>query len=259
MRHEFPLTKANRIKLARAFKHVPRVDMSIDCVLEGQMGSARVDDEANPTALKIEIGPFFYFAGDPASPGGHAMLEEIIPYTLFMPSSPGWVEAAKKMYGDRLAGFERYSFSSAGISVEHLDRLGQASPFGEDVRQMDLAFAARMWGQDHFVDLSVFDSVEDFIQRGIGFYIERNGTIVGAAYSSLVCGRGIEVSIFVSEHHRRQGMATILASRLLQWSIENNAEANWDAANAESCKLAAKLGYVQTGTYQAHYLKKSDG
>ena len=252
---EYPLTKANRIRLARAFKYVPRVDLSIECAIEGQMGQAFVDDLQEPTVFKIQVGPFFYFAGDATGPGGRAMLENIVPYTLFMPSLPGWIEAGKTMYGGRLVGLDRCSFSSGHISAEHLDHLCQISAFRKDVRQMDLPFTAQLWGQDHFVDLSDFDSAEDFVQRGIGFYSEKHGTVVGAAYSSLVCSRGIEVSVFVLEDYRRQGIATILASRLLKWCIENNAQANWDAANLESCKLAEKLGYIQTGEYQAHYLK----
>ena len=252
---EYPLTKANRIRLARAFKHVPRVDLSIECILEGQMCRAFVDDVLHPTAFKIEVGPFFYFAGDATSSGGHTMLENVAPYTLFMPSSPGWIEAAKGMYGERLVSFNRYSFSSEHISSEHLDHLCQVSAFRGEVRRMDLPFAAQLWGQDQFVDLSDFDSPEDFVQRGIGFYLEKNGTVVGAAYSSLVSSKGIEVSLFVQEDYRRQGIATILGSRLLKWCIENNAEANWDAANPESCKLAEKLGYIHTGEYQAYYLK----
>jgi GNAT superfamily N-acetyltransferase len=255
MMTEYLLTKANRIRLARAFKHVPRADLSIECAIEAQMGKAFVDDLEEPTAFRIQVGPFFYFAGDVAGRGGRAMLENITPYTLFMPSAPGWIEAAKTMYGERLIRFDRYSFSSKHVSAEHLDHLCQASTFREDVRQMDLPFATRFWGQDHFVDLSDFGSAEDFVQRGIGFYLKKRDMVVGAAYSSLVCSRGIEVSLFVMEDYRRQGIATILASRLLRWCIENNAEANWDAANPESCKLAEKLGYVQTGTYQAYYLE----
>lgn len=252
---EYPLTRAHRIRLARAFKHVPRVDFSIECAVEGQMGEAFVDDVQHPTAFKIQVGPFFYFAGDVTSSGGHTMLENIAPYTLFMPSSPGWVQAAKGMYGERLVGFRRFSFSSEHISSEHLDHLCQVSAFRGKTRQMDWAFAVRLWGQDHFVDLSDFDSPEDFAQRGIGFYLEKNGTVVGAAYSSLVCNKGIEVSLFVLEEYRRQGIANILAGRLLNWCIANNADANWDAANPESCKLADKLGYIQRGEYQAHYLE----
>jgi len=252
---EYPLTKANRIRLARAFKHVPRVDLSIECILEGQMGIAFVDDVQHPIAFKIEVGPFFYFAGDATSSGGHTMLKKVAPYTLFMPSSPGWIKAAKGMYGERLVGFSRYSFSSEHISAEHLDHLSRISAFKDEVRRMDQEFATKLWGQDHFVDLSDFDSPVDFVKRGIGFYLQKNSTVVGAVYSSLVCSKGIEVSLFVLEDYRRQGIATILASHLLKWCIANNVDANWDAANPESCKLAEKLGYIQRGEYQAYYLE----
>ena len=253
---EYPLTKANRIRLARAFKHVPRVDLSIECILEGQMGRAFVDDVQHPAAFKIEVGPFFYFAGDATSSGAYTMLENIVPYTLFMPSSPGWIRAAKEMYDKRLIGFNRYSFSSQQISYEHLDHFCQILAFRGKVRQMDLAFAVKLWEQDHFIDLSDFDSPEDFVQRGIGFYLENSGTVIGAAYSSLVCSKGIEVSLFVLEDYRRQGIATILASRLLKWCLSNNVDANWDAANPESCRLAEKLGYIRRGEYQAQYIER---
>jgi GNAT superfamily N-acetyltransferase len=183
------------------------------------------------------------------------MLKKVTPYTLFMPSSTGWIKAAKGMYGERLVGFSRYSFSSEHISAEHLDHLSRISAFKDEVTRMDQEFATKLWGQDHFVNLSDFDSPEDFVQRGIEFYLQKNSTVVGAVCSSLVCSKGIEVSLFVLEDYRRQGIATILASHLLEWCIANNVDTNWDAANPESCKLAEKLGYIQRGEYQAHYLE----
>jgi RimJ/RimL family protein N-acetyltransferase len=252
---EYPLTKANRIILARAFRNVPRVDISIDCVLEDQMGQAHVDNLQNPSVYKIQIGPFFYFAGDPSSEGGGEMLQNIKPYTLFMPSSAGWLEAGMKMYGDRLIAFDRYSFSSEHLSPEHLQRLCQDPKSGKDVKRMDLELITQVWGKDHFIDVSDFESPSDFIERGIGYTLERNGEIIGAAYSSLVCSKGIEVSIFIADDYRRQGIATTLAAHLVKWCLEKDMDAHWDAANPESCKLAEKLGYIPTGKYQAFYLE----
>lgn len=250
----YPLTQANRIRLARVFNDVPRVDLSIECAIEGQMGRAFVDDLEAPTAYKIEVGPFFYLAGDVTGPGGRAMLESVVPYTLWMPSGPGWIEAGRALYGARLIGLTRYSLSPERLSAAHLEQLCTASAFGGEVQQMDLPFAARFWGQDHWVDLSDFDSAEDFAQRGIGFYLEKRGRVVGAAYSSLVCSRGIEISLFVDEDYRRQGIATVLAGRLLLWCLAHRAEPHWDAANPESTKLAQKLGYVPAGAYPAYYV-----
>ncbi len=39
---EFPLTKSKRVRLVQAFRNVPRLEMSIDCVIEGQMVGADV-------------------------------------------------------------------------------------------------------------------------------------------------------------------------------------------------------------------------
>ncbi len=39
---EFPLTKSNRFRLVQAFRNVPRLEMSIEPVIEGQMLGADV-------------------------------------------------------------------------------------------------------------------------------------------------------------------------------------------------------------------------
>ena len=71
---------------------------------------------------------------------------------------------------------------------------------------MDQEFALQLWGKDHFIDFSDFDSAEDFVERGLGFYLDESGRIMGAIYSSLVCSIGMEVSLFVVNDYRRQGV-----------------------------------------------------
>lgn len=250
---EYPLTKVNRINLAKAFRNAPRVDISIECVLEAYMGKAFVDNAETPSAFKILVGPFFYLAGDAFGEGGQVMLKDIKPYNLFMSSSPGWVEECRRLYGERLVAFERYSFSSERLSLENVQQFCRKSV--HDIKQMDIALLERVQGHDHFIDISDFDSPSDFMERGIGYYAEKNGEVIGAAYSSLVCNQGIEISLFVLDDHRRQGIATALSANLVRWCLENNMDAHWDAANLESCRLAEKLGYVSLGKYQAFYLK----
>lgn len=252
---EYPLTKANRIRLAQAFRDVPRVDISIECVLEDQMGFAYVDDAKLPSAYMIRIGPFHYFAGDVNGEGAQEMIRQFPPYNLFMSASVGWAEAFKQAYGERFFKIERYSFSSSNLSLKHAAELCQASKFAGDVMRMDATLLERLKGQDHFIDVSDFESPADFEERGIGFYIEQDGKVIGAAYSSLVCSTGIEVSLFVEEAYRRQGAATVLSANLIRRCLEHSMDAHWDAANPESCSLAEKLGYTATGSYQAYFLK----
>jgi GNAT superfamily N-acetyltransferase len=87
----------------------------------------------------------------------------------------------------------------------------------------------------------------------MGFAVMDGDEILGAAYSSLVCSKGIEVSIYVEKKYRRQGVARALGSRLLLECLRRNLRPNWDAANPESCRLALKLGYVFTEFYEAYF------
>lgn len=252
----YPLSKSNRIQLARAFCHHKRVDMGIPCAIEGQMGKAFVNDLHEPSVFKIMQGPFCYFAGDPQTAGGLAMLRDLEPYNILMPSPPEWAETAKRIYGNRLVRFTRTSFAVDRLSIEELDDLFIRSPHAEEIRRIDPGTAEQLWdASESIVDIDQFDSAEDFAERGIGYALSLNGVMVGAAYSSLVCSIGIEVSIFVSPGHRRQGIATALACALLTYCLTHNMVPNWDAANPESVRLAEKLGYVQTETYDAYFLK----
>ncbi len=254
MDYELSLTKTNRIRLARAFQKVKRVDYSIDCVIEGQMGQAFVDCPDDPQAYRISIGPFWYFAGDARSTGGARMMKSLPPYCFLMPSAPGWLEAARDCFGDGLKPFDRYSFSSAGLSEVHLLSILKASGRQDGVLLLDAALANRLLSQpESYFELLDYESVEDFLKRGLGYVYVENDQILGAAYSQLVCSDGIEVSIYVEELARRRGIATALASRLLLECLQLNANPHWDAANPESCKLAQKLGYVFTESYVAYY------
>jgi len=257
MERELKLTKANRIRLARAFRRCKRVDLSIDCAIEGQMGKAFTDDFENPTAFCIQVGPFWYLAGDARSSGGLEMIKDLPAYRLLMPSAGEWIEVAKEIHDERLVPFPRFSFSSENLSLKHLDGLLDDSPHKDAIRRIDSAILTQLTGEpDSVVDIADFDSAEDFLKRGVGFSLMDSQSVKAVAYSSLVCSKGIEVSIFVFPEHRRNGMATALACKLLKWSLEYDMDPHWDAANKESCKLAEKLGYVQTGTYVAYYLRE---
>jgi hypothetical protein len=117
------LTKANRLVLAQAFRENPKVDYLIECVVEGQMGRAYVDSLEEPRAFRIEVGPFWYFAGEAHAPEARGMIECMPAYTILMPSPPAWMELANQVFGSWLLPLTRYSFSTVSLSEAYLQRL----------------------------------------------------------------------------------------------------------------------------------------
>lgn len=249
----YPLTRQNRLRLARAFAAVPRVDISIECALEDQMGAAFVDSANNPQFYMIEQDQFFcYLAGQLTTDAGHDFLKGIPNGRFLMAGSLGWEAAAQTVFGERIVPVKRYRYSSSSLSFDHLKTLASSNPHTPNIRRVDAALAAT---DNPFLSTGAFESAADFEQRGIGFCLLNDATMLGVAYSSLVCSNAIEVSIVVDPHHQRQGIATALSCQLLLWCLERQNAPHWDAANEESCKLAEKLGYQKDGEYLAYYLK----
>ena len=146
------LTKANRLKVARAFRLNKRVDFSIECAIEGQLGTVLVDDATQPTAYCIRVGPFGYFAGDARHAGGRLLMQGFPAYRLLMPSPLEWLASAQDVFGEHLKSLPRYSFSSAPLSSEHLTRLLEGSPFRECIipLSVDLAQQATEQPESHW-------------------------------------------------------------------------------------------------------------
>jgi GNAT superfamily N-acetyltransferase len=245
-----------RARLAELFRHVPRVDCGIDAVLEGPAGRALVDDPTRPQAAALTVGPFWYLAGNAALAAAPALLDWIPPYSLIMPSGPGWETLADEHLGDRLEPTQRVSFAPDGLAPAHLDALVAASPDRERLQPLDAARVAALAGRpDGWLDLDGFMSPADFAARGFGYAVIDGEAVLGAAWTSLAWSRGIEVSVFVEPRHRRHGVATVVAAALVRDSLARGLRPSWDAANPESCRLAERLGYVHTGTYLARFLR----
>ncbi|MEW6411891.1 MAG: GNAT family N-acetyltransferase [Candidatus Zixiibacteriota bacterium] len=253
--HPFELSKSNRDLLARAFKNVTRVDIAIDSVIDGQMGEAFTDNLINPTVFMLRIGPFCYFAGSVHGEGGEAMIRNLPVHSLIMTCPSDWVETAMKIHGSKLRRFPRYSFSSCTLTMRHIKGLLDKSPFRSRIVSIDRDLLVRISTEpDHFLDISTYDSIDDFLNRGMGYCLTDGNTLCGVAYASLISHAAIEVSIYVVPDYRTKGVATALACALIKECLENNREPHWDAANVESCTLAEKLGYTASGTYDAFYL-----
>jgi GNAT superfamily N-acetyltransferase len=252
---EFIPTQTNLAIVARVFSDNPRVDLSYDCYLETTAGRVMVDDAQNPTAFRLEQGPFWYYAGTTTGAAAKQLIKEMPPYTFLMPSPYEWIELAKSIFGRNLTQNQRFSFSGDQLSKSHLESVLEHSRFTGELQRIDTAMAQKFIEEKVYLfDIPGFKSATDFYERGLGYCLFVRGRVVAGAYSAQACSKGIEVSIYVEDRHRQRGIATALAARLVLDCMQRGWVAHWDAANPESCKLAQKLGYRLTGEYAGYFL-----
>jgi len=256
MIRELALDEPLRRALAATFAGTPRVDCGIDAAIEGQMGRVFADDAADPHVLAVRQGPFWYLAGEAGHPAAGDLVAAIPPFSLVMPSSPAWIALLERRLGDRLEAVPRVSFRADGLSLDHLGSLVANSAHRDRLQPVDADMAARLATMpDAWFDLEGYGSPADFAARGIGFAVVDGDDVAGAAWSSLACRAAIEVSVFVDERHRRRGVATAVAARLVLECLVRSLRPSWDAANEESRRLAMKLGFLPAGSYLARYLR----
>jgi GNAT superfamily N-acetyltransferase len=251
----FPLTRVNRLRLASAFAGRRRVDISLDCILEDQMGTAFVDDPARPTLIRVAQGPFNYIVGSADHPAAADMLAPLPDWTMFFDVPAGWPALLQRVFGTRLAAMTRYMFAEDDLASDHLQALLDGSAHRAAIQPLTAALLETAAADAPWLETDPYDSPADFEARGVGFCLLDGGRIQAAAWASLVCSHAIEVSIFVNDAWRRQGVATALGAALALASLEQGRTPHWDAANEPSCGLAERLGYRPVGTYAAFYIE----
>ncbi len=247
-----PLTDVNRTTLIDAFSHVPKVDIAFDCAIDGLAGEFLCGCPGSSEAFLLRVAPFCYFAGDANGEAAAELLRSLGRYHLIMPSASGWFDRARGVLGRRVHPVRRFSYSTDSLSLDGLEAILAASPYRKMVGPItheDARMALEC--RNHVIDLTHFRSADDFMARGMGFEIREKGTVVGAAYSSLACPHSIEASLFIHPQHRRMGLGTALAARLLVECLHRNLRPNWDATNLISRRLAEKLGLTAIGAYEA--------
>lgn len=247
-----PLTEANRRLLDQAYRNATRVDLAIDCAVEGTMGRAYTDDLASPSIFLVESGPFLYFAGNAEAWHAPALIRSLEGGFTIMPTFTDWHSLLTGALGERAIVDARYRLDSG--QVTHHAIAPYLRPPSRDIRieLIDRQRAAQLESDpDAYFDLSVFASPFVFCALKMGFVALRGEQVAGAAWASLVCRRGIEMSAFVSERFRQQGIGTVLCAHLVDAALNRGLEPHWDAANRESIRMGAKLGYRLAGAYES--------
>lgn len=219
-------------------------------VLQGLMGEAYVNDTKNPTFAILLVRHYCFMSGNI----GYTELKELVNRKLkarILIPSDNIKELLEVIFKDEIIKRERYSIKkNPKFNVEQLQRYVENLSDKYTIKMIDKEIAERIKDKN-FINIS-----HNYEKVGIGYCCLFNDDIIGVASSNFFYNDGIEVNIRVSEEHRRNGIATALASQLILKCIEENKKVSWDAANKESVGLAQKLGFEYDSMYNVYDFKK---
>lgn len=225
--------------------------------LQGHMGKAWVDNLENPTVAQITVGIFVFFAGDSNSKEAEELLFNLPDFTLAIVGSDEWKNRIETIHVGSIEKFQRYRFKKKPehLDRKHIENLLSTLPEGYEIKRIDKEIAKDPSLHELSEDfISQFDSIDDFINRGVGYAILNEGQVVSAATSFSIYDDGIEIEVASHPNHIRKGLATIIASTLILDCLDRGKYPSWDAANEESVKLAQKLGYNFQESYDTYFI-----
>ncbi|MFA2810796.1 GNAT family N-acetyltransferase [Bacillus mycoides] len=225
--------------------------------LQGHMGNAWVNDLENPTVAQITVGIFTFYAGDPNAKETEELLRNIPERILVIVNSDQWKKRLETFHERKIDKFLRYKFkrNAEVFNRSKLQSFITALPKGYELRKIDEHIANNPTLHNVSEDFtSQFRSIDDYVNRGIGYSILYNGEVVCGASSYSIYNDGIEIEVATDLDHRRKGLATVVCATLILDCLEKGRYPNWDAANSTSVKLAEKLGYVFDKAYDTYFV-----
>ena len=206
---------------------------------------------------------YYFLAGEPAQAGGlteisHTLTEIFIPASqasgensfILIPSTAAWKEHLPTLLPGREAiEIYRRPFAFNPAAFAALGDWRVRIPAGLRLQPMDAALAERVGV------LASWASVEHFLAHGVGFVLLDGDEIASACLSVFASRQRVEIDVHTAEAYRRQGLASITASALIQACLELGKQPNWECFwdNASSANLAGRLGFSALPDYPVYY------
>jgi GNAT superfamily N-acetyltransferase len=219
-------------------------------VLEGYFGVSYADSRSAPSVVRLDSGAFTILGGDPGATAVTALLRHA-PIYYVTPGNDEWRQVLEDEFGERVVTLRFTDFSPRSLDQNRLAELHRSLAEGFELRKVDRELAERLpteTGNEYFFEN--FASVEDALNRGIGYCIVHKDRIVSAATSMAMCRGAIDIEIETVPEYRKRGLGTVVGAKLVSHCLQRGMDPKWLAAKLSSEKLALKLGYEKEETYE---------
>ena len=244
---------AGRETLPPLFAGFPGLHGIVDAALEGTMGTVRADDATRPAMAVIELD-FYLLAGDPQAPSAKEVVRGLSPPWSAVTSSEVWEPLLRRIWGDALQTRTRVAFRPGKWDRLRLRQFRETLLDGFTLKRVTAGDAARFAELEDSLVYN-FPSLDEFLDRGVGFGVGHAGQYVSGCSSFALSSRSLEFEIDTHPDFRGRGLAAACAAAMIEYCLESGLVAWWDAHNDISAALAAKLGFVEPASYTAYEVR----
>lgn len=227
----------------------------IQAYWEGNIGFAYADDLLRPTSVVINIGCFFFLAGQPNQEMLHYIPKVYNDdYAILISIDKTWQNLIENVYRNNYEKITRYSFyTPTEFDIQKLQLIISKLPKNYQLKAIDEKDYWQILNLEWAKDLCKnFNSYSDFEKLGLGFIILKDNVIVSGASSYLAYNNSIDIEVDTIVEERRKGLALISSAKLILACLDRQISPNWDAHNKPSLKLATELGYILNQPYRAY-------
>jgi hypothetical protein len=248
------LPPEQRESIRPLFAGVPGLRGCVDALFDGGMGRTWADDAAQPQ-VAVAVFDFYFLAGDANAPAAEEAAGAVDRDASIVTTGRQWELLLRGVWGERLRTRTRVEFSDAPAwGRERLRGFIDALPAGFELKRIERSDAARFTELADSLTYN-FDSLDDFIERGVGFGVEHEGRFVSGCSSFAISSHSLEFEIQTHADFRQRGLASATAAAMILQCLDSGLEPCWDAHNEISAALATKLGFVDPKPYTAYELR----
>ena len=241
------------------FRHLLK-EWDVHDVLDAVDAQIRVfvtDPDAPRSALVYSSVDGIFLEGEPD--------RELVEYWEFgdesvVPQNEGWEKLIRECYPEAVPTTRYAIHRCRDFDREKLQSFVDALPEGYEIRRIDSEiYDLILSADDDDLEYLIgdFETKEAFLEKGRGFVVLKDGSVVAGASSEYCYRCGIEVEIDTVRSERRKGLATAVGAKLILSCMDDGLEPVWDAANLISVHLAEKLGYQFDCEYVYYWINEA--
>lgn len=258
-----PMINANesdRKKLAPLFDGI--WDSMVIAYLQGYMGDCYVNKLPDPDYGMIVSGEYSFYGGkaEMAEP----LLSHLFDYihgnkSVAIYADLKWRDALLEYPQNHPKEVMRHGIVQKDyvFDEEKLKQMSGNLPPGYELKPFDKDLYEQStkaeWSQE-FVEC--FDSAEEFLERGFGYGIVKDGELVAGATTQTVYDGGAETQLATREDQRGQGLAKAVAAAFVLEGQRRGTRICWDAANLTSLHIATSIGFESAGDYSTVHIRR---